>query len=39
MWPDTQYSDWRSNDRVTAYGIAGFRVNNLVGLQVFTVRF
>ena len=39
MWPDTQYSDWRSKDRLTAYGIAGFRVSNVVELQVFTARF
>ena len=39
MWPDTQHKDWRSNGHVTVYGIAGFRVSKLVGLQVFTVRF
>jgi len=39
MWPDKQYYDWRNNDRVTACGIAGFRVSNLVGLQVVRVGF
>jgi len=39
MWPDKQYYVWRNNDRVTGYGIAGFRVNNLVGFHIFRVGF
>ena len=34
---DMQYLDWRSNDRVTAHGIASFKIRKSVGLHVVTV--